>query len=175
VSPGANGTGRAIAGVLAILLLATAAHAADATWELPSESAARLGALRAVLGDSRSTPADRDAARAEMMRMILANPDSPPPKKMPPRAAVTVPADALVKKPEVAKVVPVGPSVTRVAPPVPPSPPVTVPETGTVLQPQGAGYVDPATGRYFQAVPGGFIDPATGRFVPKIPGHDNNR
>ncbi len=155
---------RMLAGLLA-LLLAGAVHAQEG-WRLTPEATERLAELRAVLGDPASTPAAREAARAEMMRMILANPDAPPPKKMPPRAAVAVPAESVLKKPEVAKVVPVAPPVSRVAPPVNAAPPVTSPGGGTLV-PQGAGYVDPATGRYYQSVPGGLVDPATGRFVPK--------
>jgi hypothetical protein len=143
------------------------ASGAEANWPLSPEAGARLAELRAILGDPATTPAARDAARTEMLRMILANPDAPPPKKMPPRAAAAVPVDPLVNKPEAAKAAPAAPPATRVAPPVAPMPPLTVPGTGAVLQPQGAGYVDPVTGRFYQPVPGGYVDPATGRFVAK--------
>ena len=150
----------------ALLFLAAGAAHADANWPPGPQAAERLVELRAVLGDPRSTPAARDAARAEMLRMILAHPDAPPPKALPPRAAVALPADASGNKPEVAKVVP-APPVARIAPPAAPPPPLTVPSTGAILVPQGTGYVDPATGRIYTPVPGGFIDPATGRFVPR--------
>jgi hypothetical protein len=154
--------------VLLSLLLAGAARG-EATWPPSPQAGERLAALRAVLADRASTPAAREAARAEMLRMILANPDAPPPKTMPSRAAVALPAEsaAPAKKPEVARVVPILPPASRVAPPVVASPPLTVPSTGATLVPQGAGYVDPATGRLYQPVAGGFLDPATGRFVPK--------
>ena len=153
-------------GIGALLFLFAGAAPADATWPPSPQAAERLAELRAILGNPASTPAAREAARAEMLSMILARPDGPPPKTMPPRAAVAVPADSTVKKPEVAKVVP-APPVSRVVPPSPASPPLTVPSTGATLVPQGTGYVDPATGRLYQSVPGGYIDPATGRFVPK--------
>jgi len=149
-----------------LLFLASCAAHAGTPWPPSEQVAQRLVELRAVLGDASSTPAARDAARAEMLRMILAHPDAPPPKALPPRAAVALPADASGNKPEVAKVVP-APPVARIAPPAAPPPPLTVPSTGAALVPQGTGYVDPATGRLYTSVPGGYIDPATGRFVPR--------
>ena len=156
--------------ILAAILLAAvgAARAGEAAWPPSPESAARLAELRAVLIDPASTAAARDAARAEMLRMILAHPDSPPPKQMPPRAAVIVPSGPGAKSPVPNTVAgPAPPPVSRVAPPVTPPPAITSPATGATLFPQGTGYLDPATGRFYQAVPGGYIDPATGRFVPK--------
>ncbi len=156
--------------LLAAILLAAAAGAMaqEGEWPLSPASATRLAELRAVLIDPASTPADRDAARAEMMRMILAHPDSPPPKKMPPRAAVAVPSGSMAKSPEpLPGRVPGVPPVSAVAPPVAAPLPVPAPATGATLLPRGPGFVDPATGRLYLAVPGGYLDPATGRFVPK--------
>lgn len=147
-----------------VAFVAGAARAAGG-WPPDEAGAARLAELRGVLGSPASTPAQREAARAEMLKMILSRPDAPA-ATMPPRAAVT-PEGAAAGAAIPPTMRPPVPPVAPVAPPVKASPPAIAPATGAVLVPQGPGYVDPATGRLYQPVAGGFVDPATGRLVAK--------
>lgn len=150
---------------LRFALVAASLPLAAAGWPPDEAGTARLVELRAVLGDAASTPAQRDAARAEMLKMILSRPDAPA-ATMPPRAAVAPEAASAGAVIPATKRPPV-PTVSRVAPPAKAAPPMIAPATGAVLAPQGPGYVDPATGRLYQPVAGGYVDPATGLFVAK--------
>jgi hypothetical protein len=143
------------------------AVAAEPAWPPAADAARRLQELRAVLISATSTPAERQAAREEMMKMIVNEGAAVRPAPMPPRAAVEPGRSVFEGKPDLAKPVPTAPPVNSLAPPAPAAAPVVNPATGAVILPQGRSAVDPATGRIYLEVPGGYLDPATGQFVPK--------
>jgi hypothetical protein len=154
--------------LLAMLAIAsTGAGAAEPTWPPAADAARRLQELRAVLISPASTPAERQAAREEMMKMIVNEGAAARPAPMPPRAAVESPRSVFEGRPDLAKPVPPTPAVSTVAPPAPAAAPVVNPASGATLLPQGRSAVDPATGRIYHEVPGGYLDPLTGQFVPK--------
>lgn len=144
-----------------------AAAAVEPVWPPTGEAATRLQQLRGVLISASSTPAQRRAAREEMMRMIVNDAAPARPAAMPPRAAVESPRSAPGFGPALAKPLPVPPDVSAVAPPALPGAPVVSPANGAMLLPLGRSLVDPATGRIYLDMPGGYIDPATGQILPK--------
>ncbi len=144
---------------------------APATWPPTPELLElleRMRELQATLSDARSTPEERRAARAELMKLLRSPEAAPvdPDKPRPARAAVPpMPASGPVRT---------NPPSDLPAPPVaivtplPRTPePVIDPVTGKVLVPAGKAAVDPATGGVLQQVPGGYLDPRTGRIVPR--------
>jgi hypothetical protein len=143
------------------------AGAAEPVWPPATDAASRLEDLRAVLMSATSTPAERQAAREEMMKMIVNDAAPRRPAQMPPRAAVDSPRSVFEGKPDLAKPLPPAPPRNTVAPSEPLASPTVNPATGATLVPLGRSVVDPATGRMYHEVPGGYLDPATGQFVPK--------
>jgi hypothetical protein len=145
---------------------ATGAFAAEPAWP-PANTAGRLQELRAVLISATSTPAERQAAREDMMKMIVNDAAAVRPARMPPRSAVERARSVFEGNPDAAKPVPPVPPVSTVALPSPAAAPVVNPATGATLLPLGRSVVDPITGRMYHDVPGGYLDPLTGQLVPK--------
>ncbi len=159
------------AAALAALALAAPAGAQDgATWPPQGEAAARMRALQQVIASPDSTRAQRDAARAELGRLLMspAGREQGAPS-MPPRAAVQpspplAPPGRYVPRPappagEAARIEVVEPPRLEVSPRtgavgVPAVPQATPPafgidpRTGAVVHPAGNGYVDPRTGQF---------------------------
>jgi hypothetical protein len=159
-----------LATVLAVLALSCAA--AEVAWPPATEVQSRIAALRQTIGDSHATAASRDAARTELLRLLM-NPATPArdaanPK--PPRAAIE-PLPPLVKP--LGPIVAPAPSVPALAPTASPlaapsKSAVPFPDNrGSVLVPSGRNAIDPRTGSVLIDAGNGFVDPATGRFVPK--------
>ncbi len=155
----------------AIAFAATLAAAIDsAQWPPPSGVQTRMRELQAVLGSRESTPAQREAARAELSRLLKSpagqargrTPDEKPTR--PARAAID-PFPGVVKP---AQSLPIGP-----APPiahvdiVTPPRPLVIPRSGAVAQPSNGFAVDPRTGAVLHEIPGGYIDPRTGQITPR--------
>jgi hypothetical protein len=148
--------------------LALCAAAEPASWPPPDGVASRMRELQAVLGDPRSTPAQRQAAREELARLLKSpagqsrrTPDEK--SAQAPRAAIE-PIGPIVK-PAVNPSVPV-PGVASVEVIVPPR--ITVsPTTGVPVAPSARTAVDPRTGNVLHDAGNGFVDPRTGQFTPK--------
>lgn len=119
-----------------------------------------------MLGSTASTPAERQAARDELARLLM-NPGAkaaPVDAPKPPRAAVA----PLTPSPPLPSAKPAQPKVTPVAPPVRAPSPVPDGKGGTIV-PSGKTAIDPATGAVLVDTGNGWVDPATGRFVPARP------
>jgi hypothetical protein len=148
-----------------LLMLAGAAHALDAPeWPPPAADAARMRELQQVIASAESTREQRDAARTELARMMMAPSASGPLPHTRPRAAidpappvkaVTVPMPAS-EPPEVARLEVVRPS--QVDP--------GVPVVGLPV-PAGRTAIDPRTGHVIQKTPAGYVDTVTGQLVPR--------
>jgi hypothetical protein len=157
------------AALLAALVLAAAtpARPADTTaWPPPKGVQARMQELHAAIRDPDSTLAQREAARAELAR-LLKSPAAPPAettKTLPPRAAID-PYPSVVRPLPPLPPPPPGVAHLEVAPP--PKPPVVNPQTGSPVVPSGKFAVDPTTGALLHEVPGGYVDPRTGQFIPR--------
>jgi hypothetical protein len=150
--------------LLAFLAVANLAAAADPAWPPTPEAQARIDTLRRTLGDPGVTPSRRQAAREELVRLLMHPSAGPlPTPARPARAAIAPPPPVA---PPAAAAVPAAPGVTRVDPPPPVPRPVPDPKGG-VVQPAGKNVVDPRTGSLLLDVGNGYLDPATGRFIPK--------
>jgi hypothetical protein len=157
------------AALLAALVLAAAPSAlpADTTsWPPPKDVQARMQELHAAIRDPNSTPAQREAARAELAR-LLKSPAAPPAgtaKALPPRAAIE-PYPSVVRP--LAPLPPPAPGVAHLEVAPPPKPPAVNPQTGSPMVPSGKLAIDPTTGAVLHEVPGGYVDPRTGQFIPR--------
>lgn len=150
------------------LLLAFGAAALEAPqWPPPEAEAARMRELQAEMSARESTPAQREAARRELAKLLKA-PGAPresaPPSKLPPRAAIEPfpPIAAPALKPAA----PVDPSGVARLEVVGPSRAIVNPQTGTVVVPLGSAAIDLRSGTWLQETPSGYIDPQ-GRLIPK--------
>ncbi len=150
-----------------VLAAATSARAADtAAWPPPQDVQARMQELHAAIRDPDSTLAQREAARAELAR-LLRSPAAPPAetaKPLPPRAAID-PYPSVVKP--LPPLPPPAPGVAHLEVAAPPRPPVVNPRTGAPVLPSGRFAIDPTTGAVLHEVPGGYVDPRTGQFIPR--------
>jgi hypothetical protein len=165
---------RAAPWLLALAALPAAALE-EITWPPSGDAAARMRELQQAIVARDATPAQRDAAREELGRMLMSNqrplpddkgrkpraaidpypsvvkpvnvtPPAPPPAGGVARMEVTEPSRASINPRTGTAVVPITPIVPA---PNPPSPGFAVdPRTGTVLHPAGSGYVDPRTGQF---------------------------
>lgn len=150
--------------LLAALVVAGGALAAEPAWPPGPSAQARIDELRRVIGDPAATAAQRQAAREELVRLLMSPAASGKPvAAMPPRAAID-PAPPVPPPTPPRTAAP--PALTPVAPPVRAPMPVPDGKGGTVV-PQGKTAVDPRTGATLIDVGNGWVDPATGRFVPK--------
>jgi hypothetical protein len=159
----------------AFAFAATCAVAVDSTaWPPAPGVEARMHELQQVIIARDSTPAQREAAREELGKLLKspAGRDTPipgekPAAKMAPRAAIE-PFPSVVKPANIAPPPTSLPSgVAHVDVIVPPKP-VLNPQTGSAPAPAGRFAVDPRTGALLhEAGPGGYVDPRTGQFVPR--------
>jgi hypothetical protein len=151
------------AAFLGLLAAAALAAASDPAWPPAPETQARIDQLRRTIGDPSSSTAERQAAREELVRLLMRpSPLGAAIAPMKPRAA-SDPAPRL-KLPDPPS--PAAPQVTPVSPPVRAPGPVSDGKGGTVI-PGGQSAIDPRTGATLIDVGNGWLDPATGRFVPK--------
>jgi hypothetical protein len=150
-----------------VLACAAPAMAADPAWPPPPETQARIETLRQKIGDASATAADRQAAREELVRLLM-HPSAPataqPPK--PARAAIDPLPSVLKPASPGPPGLPGPPAITPVAPPADAPRPIVDPHGGVVV-PAGKNVVDPRTGSLLLDVGNGYVDPATGRFIPK--------
>jgi len=148
-----------------LLLLAGAAHALDTPqWPPPAADAERMRELQQVIMSGESTRAQRDAARAELGRLMMGPSASGPLPHTRPRAAidpappvksVVVPMP-LTEPPEVARLEVTAPS--RAEPLAP---------AGPLPTPIGHLATDPRTGHVIQRTAAGYVDMTTGQLVPR--------
>lgn len=123
--------------------------------------------LQQVIAGRDSTREQRDAARAELGRLMM-GPDAKglPAKAHAPRAAIDPYPSVVAPAPKApAERVPT-PGVAELEVVSPPRPAVN-PRTGSVPAPTGRFAVDPRTGAILHETPAGYIDPRTGQIVPR--------
>lgn len=156
--------GRMTGCLLAALALVGGAVAAEPAWPPGPAAQARIDELRRTIGDPASTAAQRQAAREELVRLLMSpSATGKTIAPLPPRAAIEPAPPARPPAPPQANP-PM--AITPVAPPARAPLPVPDGKGGTVV-PQGKTAVDPRTGATLVDVGNGWVDPATGRFVPK--------
>lgn len=163
-----------LARLAAAVLLACAALPAaaleSAQWPPADATAARMRELQLVIIDRASTPAQREAARAELSGLLKSpagRERGRTPDEKPPRAAIE-PYPSVVKPANVVPLAPPPPEtgVAHIEVTSPPRP-IVIPQTGSVLIPSGRFAIDPRTGSILHEAGSGFIDPRTGQFVPR--------
>jgi len=150
-----------------VLAAATPARPADTTpWPPRADVQVRMQELHAAIRDPHSTMAQREAARAELARLLKspAAPASETAKALPPRAAID-PYPSVVRP--LPPLPPPAPGVAHLEAAAPPRPPVVNPQTGAPVVPSGKFAIDPTTGALLHEVPGGYVDPRTGQFIPR--------
>lgn len=162
---------RALLLALGIALAPAVARAVENTqWPPPQHVLERMRELEAVIRDPRSTMAQREAAREELgglMKSPAGREAPPPPRKLPPRAAIQPYPSVVQPLAPLEKAVPAPPGVAHLEIVEPPRAPVVNPQTGSVAVPTGRTAIDPATGHVLHEVPGGYVDPRTGQFIPR--------
>lgn len=154
---------------LLVAALAFIAPAAAAQWPPSEDAAARMHELQAVMQGTQSTPAQREAAREELSKLLKSpaarerarTPGEKPVR--PPRAAIE-PLGALVKPAANPAISVLGVAQVDVA--IPPKP-LVVPRTGDLVAPAGNSAVDPRSGHVLHETPFGYVDPRTGQFTPR--------
>jgi hypothetical protein len=149
------------------LVVAGAAHALDTPqWPPPAADAARMRELQQVIMSGDSTREQRDAARAELGRMMMGPATSGPLPHTRPRAAIDPfpPIESPVVKLPAPRADP--PDVARLEV-VSPSRVIVNPATGGTIAPLGSTVIDTRTGTILQETPSGYLDPRTGRLIPK--------
>ena len=138
-------------------------------WPPSEEAAARMRELQEVMRSDAATPAQREAAREELSKLLKSpagqergrTRDEKPART--PRAAIE-PFGPIVKPaPNPAIIVP-GVAHTDVV--IPPRP-FVIPLTGAVAAPSANVAIDPRTGHVLHETPYGYVDPRTGQFVPR--------
>jgi len=133
------------------------------SWPPPAQVVARMRELQLVIGSREATPEQREAARAELGRLLRspAGQVRPSRDEHPPRAAID-PFPSIVR-PAVNPAISL-PPVAHIEVVEPPRP--ALPRGGVALDPAGRFAIDPRTGAVLHQVPGaGYLDPRTGRFV----------
>lgn len=167
---------RLAAALVAFALAAPAWADEGATWPPPGEAAARMRELQGVIASPDSTRAQRDAARAELGRLLM----SPAGRErgapaMPPRAAVQPSPPIAPPAPYTPRPAPPAGDVARIEVVEPPKL-VVHPRTGAVVVPAvpaapqatpPAFGVDPRTGAVVHPAGNGYVDPRTGQFTPR--------
>ena len=155
---------------LCLATAVTAAAAADpAQWPPPTPVQERMHELQLLIGSREATPAQREAARAELSGLLKSpagQARGPTPDEKPVRPA-HAPLDPL---PPIAKPLPRAPAnpaapVAHVDVVVPPKPLVL--PSGSVATPSERFAVDPRTGAVLHEIPGGYVDPRTGQITPR--------
>ena len=172
--------------LLACALAAPPAFALEeVAWPPTGEAAARMHELQQVIISRDATPAQRNAARAELGRMLMAN-ERPLPddKGRKPRAAID-PYPGIVKPVNIAPApASVPPSSVAHVEVVEPARPVVNPRSGSPAVPLSAPpsfapapppfapappafATDPRTGATLHPSGNGYVDPRTGQFIPR--------
>jgi hypothetical protein len=126
---------------------------------------ARMRDLQQIIGSRDSTREQRDAARSELGRLMMAPDAKGAPVPRGPRAAIE-PFPSVVKPPAAAPPLTTPPAVAELEV-VAPSRRVVDPKTGAAAAPSGRFAIDPRTGNVLHETPAGYIDPRTGRLIPR--------
>jgi hypothetical protein len=159
-----------IAFIAALALVATLAVGAEtAAWPPPSGVEARMHELQGVLSSRESTPAQREAARAELSGLLKSpagQARGPTPDEKPTRPARSAlePFPRFVRPAENPPNGP-APPLAHIEVVVPPKPVVT--PSGSVVLPAERFAIDPRTGAVLHEIPGGYVDPRTGQVTPR--------
>ena len=157
---------RLAAGAVLALVTALAVAGERAPWPPPSGVETRMRELQAVIASRDATPAQREAARAELSSLLKSPAGQARGRtrdEKPARAAIE-PLPSMVKPAE--GPIPSAPPIAHVEV-VTPAKPLVIPQTGTAATPSGRFAIDPRTGAVLHEVPGGYVDPRTGQFVPR--------
>jgi len=145
--------------------IALAALAAENTqWPPPDEVATRMRELQGTIGSRDASAAEREAARAELTRLLRSPGATGRVPHTAPRAAIE-PIGPLVRPMPNPKAV--APDVATMEVTVPSKMPSITPGTGRAVIPSTGAAVDPRTGHLLHETPNGYIDPRTGQFTPK--------
>ena len=160
--------------LLACALACLGTHAAaleTATWPPPDTVASRMKELQEVLRDPQATPEQRDAARAELARLLkrpAGQSRATPDEKRPARAAVAPLPPLDRRSPDLPTPPPPPPTGVARLEVVETPRPSTNPRTGSLITPLPDGFaIDSRTGAVLREVPGGYVDPRTGRLIPR--------
>ena len=147
---------------------AGAAAAMDtAQWPPPAADEARMRELQRVIGSRDSTRGERDAARAELGRLMMGPAAKAGPLPQIRRRAAIDPFPSVIKSaPAPTPIAGPMPDVARLEVVTPPKPSVN-PQTGSAASPTGRFAIDPRTGNILHETAAGFIDPRTGHLVPR--------
>lgn len=121
--------------------------------------------LREVLIARDSTPAQRDAARRELAKLLSGPAAKAPAAPMPPRAAIQ-PFPSVASPRLKAPAPPVDPAGVARLEVVPPARAIVNPATGGVVAPIGNTVIDLKSGSVLQETPSGYVDPR-GRLIPR--------
>jgi hypothetical protein len=157
------------AALLGAALVALPALALDSPqWPPPGDEEARMQELRQVIIARDSTPAQRDAARKELVGLLKSPAGRArgplPAERRPARAAIDLIPSSVVN---VAPLAPPPGGVAHVEVVVPPKP-VIVPNTGIAVAPTTSTFaIDPRTGHILHEAGTGYVDPRTGQFIPR--------
>jgi hypothetical protein len=148
-----------------VVAAAVPAAAVESTqWPPPDEISNRMRELQAAIGSADASAAQREAARAELTRLLRSPNAMGRVPHTAPRAAIE-PIGPLVRPMPNPK--PVAPDVATIEVIVPPKMPSLTPGTGRPVIPSTGAAVDPRTGHILHETPNGYIDPRTGQFTPK--------
>lgn len=156
----------------ALFLALPAAALENAGWPPQGETAQRMRELQQAIVSPGSTAAQRDAARAELGKLLMspaARERGMPPGPRAPRAAVE-PLPPSVAPARVAPPAVIPPAEVARVEVIVPAPKVVSPQTGTVvtpLAPNPSFAVDPRTGGVLHPSGAGYVDPRTGQFTPR--------
>ena len=145
--------------------IAVAGFAAEnAPWPPPDEVATRMRELQGTIGSADVSAAQREAARAELTRLLRSPNATGRVPHTAPRAAIE-PIGPLVRPMPNPKAI--APDVATMEVTIPPKFPAITPGTGRAVVPSTGAAVDPRTGHILHETPNGYIDPRTGQFTPK--------
>ena len=138
--------------------------AENTPWPPTDEVAARMRELQGTIGSVDASAAEREAARAELTRLLRSPGATGRVPHTAPRAAIE-PIGPLVRPMPNPKAV--APDVATMEVTVPSKMPGITPGTGRAVIPSTGAAVDPRTGHLLHETPNGYIDPRTGQFTPK--------
>ena len=145
--------------------IAVAGFAAEnVQWPPPDEVATRMRELQGTISSPDASAAEREAARAELTRLLRSPGATGRVPHTAPRAAID-PVGPLVRPMPNPKAV--APDVATMEVIVPPKMPMITPGTNRAVIPSTGAAVDPRTGHILHETPNGYIDPRTGQFTPK--------
>ena len=164
--------GARLPGVLLAVATATGAAAGTPAWPPPPDVETRMHALQAVIDSATATPAQREAARTELGRLLMSpealarGATAGETTAHPPRAAIEPYPSTVKPLPPPPAPAANEPGRARLELARPPAPVVDA-KTGRVIVPTGKVAIDPKTSAVLHEVPGGYVDPRTGQFIPR--------